>query len=331
MRERRIGMRLQVGPVDRVRDMQAGMRDRLLMSVRYGGPAAGVQDMDHPFVDVPTPVLCGEPRLESWIASDPVTRFRRGDLAWAEDGQALFGCRSHRIGDDMEQDALTACRDLLSLLDERGYPCLQRIWNYVPGINEDQQGVERYKRFNIGRARGFEERFGAQAERHYSASSAVGAAGDHLIVCFAAAREMGTHLENPRQMSAYHYPAAYGPHSPTFARGTVTPEAWGRAFFLSGTASVVGHRTTHVGDPLGQLDEALANIDVMLQRSSTAPCDRGGRVRLDLLKIYIRHPGHYPAIRDALAARLDPSTPSIYLLADICRANLLLEIEGVRL
>ena len=324
-------MRLLVGPDDRMRAVHAELRGRLLMSVRYGGPGAGLKDTDHPFVDVPTPVLCGEPRLETWAAPDTAAQFRRGDLAWAEDGRALFGCCSHRVGDDMEQDALTTCRDMLSLLDERGYPCLQRVWNYVPGINQDQRGVERYKRFNIGRARGFEERFGDQAERHYSASSAVGSAGDLLIVCFAAAREMGTHLENPRQISAYHYPRDYGSHSPSFARGTVAPEAWDRAFFLSGTASVVGHRTTHVGDPLGQLDEALANIDMMLQRAAASTDAGGGRVRFDLLKIYVRHPEHFTSIRDALARRLHPSTPSIYLLADICRANLLLEIEGVRL
>jgi len=326
------GMTLRVGPAGRMEAALAEKRDRVLMAVRYGGSAPGLRDADHPFIDIPNPVLCGAPRIEIWGTPERAARFRRDDLAWAEDGRALLGCRCRRVGENMEEDALETYRALLALLDERGYPCLQRVWNYVPRINEDQRGVERYKRFNVGRARGFEERFGEAAERHFSAASAVGTMGDSLIVCFAAGREPGTHLENPRQISAPRYPADYGAKSPSFARGTFAPAGWGQAFFLSGTASVVGHATTHHGDPLGQLEEAVTNIEALLGRAAA----RDGRwrpdvARFDLLKIYVRHREHFAAIREALARRLDPSTPSIYLKADLCRTDLLVEIEGVSL
>jgi len=326
------GVTLRVGPAER---MEAGLdkrRGRVLMAVRYGGPASGLRDADHPFIDVPNPVLDGTPRLEIWGTPARAVRFRRGDLAWAEDGRVLFGCRCRRVGDDIEADAFETYRELLALLDERGYPGLQRVWNYVPRINEAQRGVERYKRFNVGRARGFEERFGDTAERHFCAASAVGTVGDTLIVCCAAGREPGTHLENPRQISAHRYPPDYGPKSPSFARGTFAPESWGQALFLSGTASVVGHETRHRGDPIGQLEESLTNVDALLDGTVA----RSGRrrhdvVRFDLLKTYVRSPEHFPAIRDALARRLDPSTPAIYLKADLCRTDLLVEIEGVSL
>jgi chorismate lyase/3-hydroxybenzoate synthase len=314
-----------------VADLDTG-RGRVLMAVRYGGPAPGLLDVEHPFIDVPNPVLDGAPRVEIWSTPERPTRFRRGGLAWAEDGRVLFGCRCRRVGDDIEGDAFETYRDLLALLDERGYPGLQRVWNYVPRINEDQRGVERYKRFNVGRARGFEERFGEAAVRHFSAASAVGTIGDMLIVCFAAGREPGTHLENPRQISAPRYPPDYGPKSPCFTRATFAPAGWGQTLFLSGTASVVGHATTHRGDPLGQLEEVVTNIDALLGDADARP-GRGRLdvVRFDLLKIYVRHREHFSAIRDALARRLDPSTPAIYLKADLCRTDLLLEIEGVSL
>jgi chorismate lyase/3-hydroxybenzoate synthase len=217
----------------------AATRGRVLMAVRYGGPRRDTRRR--------SPVhRCPEPRPGRRAASRiwgtaRAARFRRGDLAWAEDGRVLFGCRGRRVGDDIEADAFETYRELLALLDERGYPGLQRVWNYVPRINETQRGVERYKRFNVGRARGFEERFGNTAEQHFSAASAVGTVGEMLIVCFAAGREPGTHLENPRQISAHRYQPDYGPKSPSFARGTFAPASWGRALFLSGTASVVGH------------------------------------------------------------------------------------------
>ncbi len=136
------------------------------------------------------------------------------------------------------------------------------------------------------------------------------------------AGEPGTQVENPRQVSAYRYPPAYGPKSPSFSRGTVPPPDWGRAFFLSGTASVVGHATTHVGEPLGQLEETLSNIGALLDGpAADAGAKCGGSLRFDLLKIYLRRPEHFPAIRDALAPRLDPATVAVYLQADICRAE----------
>jgi len=324
------GVTLRVAPAER---REAGLderRGRVLMAVRYGGPDGGIRDADHPFVEVPNPVLCGAPRIEIWETQERVAGCRRGDLAWAEDGHKLFGCRCRHLIGDIEEGTLETYREMLALLDERGYPCLQRVWNYLPRINEDHRGHERYKLFNAGRARAFEERFGVAAERHFSASSAVGTVGDALIVCFAAGREPGTHVENPRQVSAYRYPQDYGLKHPCFARGTVAPAGWGGAFFLSGTASVVGHETTHLGDPLGQLEETLTNIAVLLDGAAANTGRRRLDVaRFDLIKVYVRSREHFPAIRGALARLLDPSTPAIYLLADICRADLQLEIEGV--
>lgn len=326
------GVALRVVPAERMEAALAERRGRVLMAVRYGGPASGLRDADHPFIEVPNPVLGGAPRAEIWGTPGRAICFRRGGLAWAEDGAALFGSRCRQVGDDIELDAFETYRDILALLDERGYPCLQRVWNYLPRINEEQRGVERYKRFNVGRARGFEERFGAAAGRHFSAASAVGTIGDTLIVCFAAGREPGTHLENPRQIRAPLYPPDYGAKSPCFTRATFAPADWGQPLFLSGTASVVGHETRHCGEPVGQLEEVLTNIDALLEVAG----ERCGRrrpdaIRFGLLKAYVRFPGHLPAIRAVLARRLDPSTPVIYLQADICRTDLVLEIEGVSL
>lgn len=327
------GVTLRVGPAGSMETALAENRDRVLMAVRYGGGTHGLSDTDHPFIDIPTPVLCGAPRFEIWGTRERAESFRRNDLASAEDGRALLGCVCRRVGDNIERDALEIYRELLAHLGGRGYPCLQRIWNYVPGINQEQHGVERYRRFNIGRARAFEERFGEAAERHFSAASAVGTAGDTLIVCFAAGREPGTHLENPRQISPPRYPSHYGPQSPSFARCTVAPADWGSAVFLSGTASIVGHETTYRGDPLRQLDEVVTNIVTLLGGGAGSPSARGRLDvgRFDLLKIYVRHREHFAAIRGALASRIDPSTPAIYLMADLCRTDLLLEIEGVSL
>jgi chorismate lyase/3-hydroxybenzoate synthase len=320
-----------LGPAESVESDLKAASGHVLLAVQYGGLNAGLHTAEHPFVEVPTPVLGGTPWLEVWHSPERAECFRRGGLAWAEDGHALFGSCCRQLGRDLEHDTHAAFRDILALLNERGYAGLQRVWNHVPAINEEQDGLERYRRFNLGRARAFEELYGVDAEQRFPASSAVGTVGDTFIACFAAARSHGTHLENPRQVSAYHYPRHYGPKSPSFARATVAPPDWGPAFFLSGTASVVGHETVRVGDPSGQLDETLINIDALLAEVATRTGRGIGFAHFDLVKVFIREREHFPAIRETLARRLGTETPVLYLHADICRSDLLVEIEGVAL
>ncbi len=51
---------------------------------------------------------------------------------------------------------------------------------------------------------------------------------------------------------------------------------------------------------------------------------------LSLLKVYIRNGDDYPLVRDLLA-KVAADVPVMYLKADICRSDLLLEIEGLYL
>ena len=46
------------------------------------------------------------------------------------------------------------------------------------------------------------------------------------------------------------------------------------------------------------------------------------------LKVYVRRPADLDAIRGALAPRLRPSTSIVFLQADVCREDLLVEIEA---
>src|SRR3546814_7354125 len=75
---------------------------------------------------------------------------------------------------------------------------------------------------------------------------------DLVQVYWLAARTPGTPVENPRQVSAYRYPRQYGPQQPSFARAMLPPPGSAMPLLLSGTASVVGHATAHVGELLAQ-------------------------------------------------------------------------------
>jgi chorismate lyase/3-hydroxybenzoate synthase len=246
---------------------------------------------------VPLRPLDGGPAIETWESND--------DL--------LFGALVADETLPLEDASRELYKRVIADVRRAGFPYFVRMWNYVGAINEDERGTERYKLFCAGRHDAFVDA-GYHHDVDLPAASAVGMPGRGVITYFLAAREPGTQVENPRQVAAYNYPPQYGVKSPSFSRATM----WRDTVFVSGTASVVGHETVHMGDVLAQLDETLRNIDVVLAQT--------GRTLADVIsaKTYVRNASDYAAIAERLAF---PN--NIFVEADICRADLLLEIEAV--
>ena len=113
-----------------------------------------------------------------------------------------------------------AYREILELVDRIEIPFLVQFWNYLPDIDQEVHGCERYKIFCTGRHHEFSQKYN-QMHKYLPASTAVGTQGGPLTIAFLAARTPdGQHLENLRQISAYKYPKHYGLQSPSFARPT---------------------------------------------------------------------------------------------------------------
>jgi chorismate lyase/3-hydroxybenzoate synthase len=97
-------------------------------------------------------------------------------------------------------------------------------------------------------------------------------------------------------------------------------------FFLSGTASIRGHKTMFVGDLQLQLNCTLENIDEIL---SEALNHTNRRIPKEKIKwrVYLRDPDTQNEIQSTILNKLGAQIE--YLTADICRADLLIEIEGM--
>jgi chorismate lyase/3-hydroxybenzoate synthase len=151
-----------------------------------------------------------------------------------------------------------------------------------------------------------------------------------LTIHFLAARQPGTHVENPRQVSAYDYPRVYGPRSPSFARATLRPSISGSHLLIAGTASVVGHVSEHIGEPYKQTLEIVHNLNALITHTEQLHgITRGQWYGQALFKIYLRHPEHFTTINDLLKKQLPSHTQILYLQGEMCRSELLLEIEGI--
>ena len=139
-----------------------------------------------------------------------------------------------------------------------------------------------------------------------------------------------THLGNPRQVHAYEYPEHYGPCSPSFARATLIESDLHTQLFISGTASVVGHESRHIGLPETQTRETVDNLRALVahaeELSGTTRQHQSSHGRY---KVYVRQPDHLEAIQQALSIPLFASSQIVYLQGDLCRRELLVEIEGV--
>lgn len=294
--------------------------DDSLFVIRYcgGDPEPSIAH----FVTVDIPPLDTPPLDEVWrIPGAQIERETIGDSQIARTPSLLAGYVSinQTPGNSLNETSLMMYERIFELIGESGYPHLLRVWNSIPRINEEEDGLERYRSFCIGRAAGFANC--AMPLSAPPAASAVGSVGSRVQAVFIAAKNPGRHIENPRQISAYNYPPEYGPKSPLFSRATLQAWAETETLFVSGTASVIGHATAHHNDTGRQLEETLRNMEILAETASFSTSD------LETLKIYLRNPSDLSMVRE----RLQPAygaVPAIYLHADICRANLLIEIEA---
>jgi len=254
-----------------------------------------------------------------------------GAIRYAENGEHCIGYLSidESTAGSLTAATETAYRSLLRFHANSPYRHVWRVWNFVSDINAGAGDSERYRQFCLGRARAFAEFATVTSAIAYPAATAVGKRSGtrSLEVCWIGSRTPGDSVENPRQVSAFDYPRQYGPASPSFSRATA---AAGPLLLISGTASIVGHASMHVGNLSGQIEETLRNIDSLMQaRSSYRPNCSTALGSDSLVKVYLRSASDAAIVERELRRRLGPTVPVLILNADICRADLLIEIEVV--
>lgn len=310
-------------------------RSRMLGQVRYGLLRGNSGRGDWPSIDVHTPRLDGTGDIcEVWCAPRPISDGTSGGVRFRHTEELLFGTLTGpgtepAAGgtDPLQAATAEAYREIFQAIDGLGYPFLLRAWNYFDRINEDSRGVERYRQFNAGRQDAFIDA-GRAVSTNVPAACALGALEQPLTICFLASRTPPLPIENPRQVSAYDYPPEYGPRSPTFSRAALVRLAGQDVLFVSGTASIVGHRTQHPDDPVAQTRECVQNLQAVLSQANGQVRDGRFTAASLFYKVYIRHPEHAPSIQAELRQVIPHSRGAALLQADICRQDLLVEIEA---
>lgn len=271
---------------------------------------------------------------DAWIGGGQLEHRQHGCVRYASNGEWLHGVAE--VDDAVADGGLRAAThrayaDLFDVLARSESPHLLRLWNYITDINVETDGSERYRQFNAGRQQAFLEAERSAFEGS-PAACALGTRTGPLRVYFLAGKRAPLAIENPRQVSAYRYPATYGPRAPTFSRAALADAGGGRqALFISGTASIVGHETMHLGDVRRQTQESLTNIGVLREIASQRAGASFDADRL-IYTVYVRRSDDLDAVRSEFERVVGPTSRAVrealYLNADICRAGLLVEIEA---
>ena len=253
---------------------------------------------------------------ETWLVGGgaPVAEGHFEGIDWRRSGDLLYGVielAEDTLPANADETALqvaskTAYARIFRLLDAQGLPHLWRAWNYLADIHGDDAGLERYRRFNMGRGSAFEQAARSVVGR-VPAACALGVAKGPLSVAFLAGTVAAV---------------------PTFSRAALVYPPGQELLFISGTASIVGHRSLHDGDVQAQSHESLDNIAAVLAEANRA--SRLGQFDLADLsyRVYVRHAEHFDAVRRVLRQRCGDA-PAVYLQADVCRVELLVEIEAM--
>jgi enamine deaminase RidA (YjgF/YER057c/UK114 family) len=266
---------------------------------------------------------------------------RHGGLTWGH----CAGIVPQTDAPAVYDRSLDAFQRMSATLASQGfaYDQVVRTWLYLGDIVGPEGDTQRYKELNRARADFYqdipflqEQILPAYQGEVYPASTGIGTSNrDVMMGCIALATDRPDlqilPLENPLQTSAFDYEAAHGPASPKFSRAMAIIGRRTAGILVSGTASITRSDTQFVGDVESQTRQTLDNIEALIaaENFQRYGLDGVGATLDDMViaRVYIKRQEDYAAARAICEQRLG-ELPTIYAVADVCRPDLLVEIEG---
>jgi chorismate lyase/3-hydroxybenzoate synthase len=339
-----MGINIEYMPFSDVQRQPQAWQDRVLGVVNFGETHPAVPNQHIPAIHLNAPVLAGERiACEVWLSdtannsnNNQVVNGRQGEIQYRTDSELLFGVinldelvfsqgESANGVSPLQQATESAYQQIFALIDALGYPHLYRFWNYLADINETSHGLERYRHFNVGRKQVLVNS-NRIAGNELPAACALGLSQGPLSIAFLVGKAPAIAIENPRQMKAYDYPEQYGPRTPSFSRATLLKSNEQTTLFISGTASIVGHETLHIVDIAAQTRETLANLEAVIKEANRVSKTEL-KLHVSFLRVYIRNEKDLAVAQAELQKYFNGEIKATFVQADICRSDLLIEIE----
>ena len=224
------------------------------------------------------------------------------------------------------------------LLIRENFPVnsIVRQWNYIENISLIEREHQNYQAFNDSRSQFYAN---ADWSLGYPAATGIGTQSGGVMVEVIAIKGnnlINKALNNPLQIAAHKYsqgvligavdPCFKQRTTPKFERARIVGYPDRQVIYISGTAAIRGESSLIEDDILAQTRITMQNIDYLISPENFS--FEGASRTYKILRIYVKNPSQMEEVRTWMKANY-PDIKKIYICADICREELLLEIEGI--
>lgn len=238
-------------------------------------------------------------------------------------------------------DVLSTLESILEL-EQMPIDSIIRQWNYIEQITKITGDTQHYQDFNDARSHFYAK---SQWRTGYPAATGIGTDFGGIMVevdceMLRSTSEKIVPLDNPLQIAAHKYSqqVLIGEVDPSFKIKTTPKFERAKAFvlydcakiYISGTAAIRGEESLTDVSIEQQTIITLENIEYLISKKNLA--NYGVSVRnepiIRVFRVYLKYSKDMDAARAIIEQRY-PYLPTIYVLTDVCRDELLIEIEGV--
>jgi enamine deaminase RidA (YjgF/YER057c/UK114 family) len=191
-----------------------------------------------------------------------------------------------------------------------------RTWIYVNGIENH------YDELNLARREFFQSRHVIPCPASTGIQGAVPPPGRGCGLDLRALAGKGSFQVRPIHAATMNEAPSYGSD---FSRGMRVTTDHREVLYVSGTASIdTEGRVLHVGDPAGQADRMLLNIQQLLAGQGA------GFRHLVSAITYLKRAEDLPLVQEVCRRRGIPETiPNTFCVAEVCRPEWLCEMEAI--
>ena len=273
----------------------------------------------------------------TFLTGSSATIERHRNFTLLKDGDCAELITGGIIPDDMSastyEQASSIFKGIEKMLHANGFEPsdIYRQWNYIQGITMLNDGSQNYQEFNDARSIFYNK---SQWSNGYPAATGIGADAGGVVVEINAIKshDKSLPIDNPLQIAAHNYSqndldgkvieALKEKSTPKFERARLL----GNTIFISGTAAIKGEQSIGSQNAVEQTAETMGIMDRLVSKENIPTPNNGSHY--DLLRVYVKRKKDIDAVKEYMDTHY-PAALKHYLVADVCRPELLVEIEGI--
>jgi len=216
-----------------------------------------------------------------------------------------------------------------------------RQWNYIEHIVKKSDGRQNYQDFNDSRTRFYNKTTWGNG---YPAATGVGTCCGGVMIDLEALHSDSPDIEVVALNNSLQVPAhAYSPRvligeedekngqktTPKFERAKLVRNGIKGIIYVSGTAAIRGELSLENVGIEEQTRITLENIEHLISNGTlvSAGIENVAGTRLCSLRVYLKEEHFFESAKKIVDEKY-AGLPSVYLKGDVCREELLVEIEG---